>query len=133
METHLKVTGVLMIALAFLHFIFPRRFSWKDELRTLSLMNRQLMYVHTFFIALVVLLMGVLCLYSTEEIVNTKLGKEVSFGLFIFWAVRLAFQFFVYSPTLWRGKRFETTVHILFAILWSYFSGVFLLITIAKN
>ncbi len=133
MELHLKITGVLMIALAFLHFIFPRRFSWKDELKTLSLMNRQLMYVHTFFIALAVMLMGVLCLYSTEEIVNTKLGKEVSFGLFIFWATRLAFQFFVYSSKLWRGKLFETTVHIIFSFLWIYFSAVFLLITIAKN
>ena len=133
MELHLKITGVLMIALAFLHFIFPRKFGWKDELKTLSLMNRQLMYVHTFFIALVVLLMGVFCFYSSKEIVNTKLGKEASFGLFIFWLTRLLFQFFVYSPKLWRGKRFETTVHILFAVLWAYFSVVFLLITIAKS
>ena len=133
METHLKIAGALMVALAFLHFVFPRRFNWKDELSGLSLLNRQLMYVHTFFIALVVLLMGVFCLCSPVEIVRTKLGKQVAFGLFVFWISRLAFQFFVYSPALWRGKRFETTVHILFALLWSYFSAVFLLITITKN
>lgn len=131
MELHLKLAGCLMIALAFLHFIFPKKFQWKNELGSLSLLNRQLMYVHTFFIALAVLLMGVICLYSCTDIVNTKLGRQLSFGLFIFWFARLLAQFFVYSPKLWKGKRFETTVHVLFSMLWIYFSGVFLLVSIS--
>lgn len=117
-----------MIALAFLHFLFPKRFNWKTELGGLSLMNRQLMYVHTFFVAMMVLLMGVICIYSPGEIVSTKLGKHLAFGLFLFWATRLLFQFFVYSPKLWKGKRFETIVHIIFSFLWLYFAAVFLLV-----
>ncbi|HYO21135.1 MAG TPA: hypothetical protein VER36_01940, partial [Flavisolibacter sp.] len=117
----------LMVLLAFLHFVFPRHFKWKDELLGLSLINKQLMYVHTFFIALVVLLMGVFCIYSTEDLVKTLLGKQLCFGLFIFWGVRLVFQFFVYSPSLWKGKRFETWVHVLFSLLWTYFTTVFFL------
>lgn len=116
-----------MVLLAFLHFVFPRHFKWKDELLGLSLINKQLMYVHTFFIALVVLLMGVFCIYSTEDLVKTLLGKQLCFGLFIFWGVRLIFQFFVYSPSLWKGKRFETWVHVLFSLLWTYFTTVFFL------
>ena len=119
-----------MIALAFLHFVFPRRFNWKDELSGLSLMNRQLMYVHTFFIALVVLLMGVICFYASAEIVRTKLGQVLSFGLFIFWGTRLIFQFAVYSPTLWKGKQFETVVHVAFSFLWIYFTAIFLLVSL---
>ena len=38
-------------------------------------------------------------------------------GLAIFWTVRLGVQFFGYSSVLWRGKTFETIVHILFSIL----------------
>ncbi|MDB5208525.1 MAG: hypothetical protein JWR72_3600 [Flavisolibacter sp.] len=117
-----------MIILAFIHFIFPRHFKWKDELVSLSLINKQLMYVHTFFIALNVLLMGVFCIYATNDILHTRLGQQLSFGLFIFWATRLIFQFFVYSSKLWSGKRFETIIHILFSILWIYFSAVFLMI-----
>lgn len=128
MELHLKITGVIMVALAFLHLAFPGRFKWKDELNGLSLINRQLMYVHTFFIAFIVLLMGVFCLYSAREIVHTPLGRQLAFGLAIFWAVRLVFQFFVYSADLWRGKRFETWVHVLFSLLWSYFTTVFFLV-----
>ena len=62
------------------------------------------MYVHTFFIALVVFLMGVFCVYSASDIVYTKLGQQLSLGLFIFWTTRLIFQFFAYSPKLWKGK-----------------------------
>ena len=125
MELHLKIAGYTMILLAFIQFLFPKRFNWKDELNGLSLINKQLMYVHTFFIALVVLLMGVFCIYATNDMVHTILGKQLCFGLFVFWLVRLVFQFFVYSSKLWKGKRFETIVHITFSFLWIYFSGVF--------
>ena len=125
MELHLKIAGYTMIFLSLIHFLFPKRFNWKTELGSLSLINRQLMYVHTFFVALMVLLMGVICIYSSDEILNSKLGQQLSFGLFLFWTTRLVFQFFVYSSKLWKGKRFETIVHITFSFLWIYFSGVF--------
>ena len=94
MELHLKIIGWMMIALAMLHLIFPRYFEWSKELAPLSLVNKQLMYVHTFFIGLVVFLMGIFCIYSTNDIVETKLGRQLALGFFIFWSARLAFQFF---------------------------------------
>ena len=83
------------------------------------------MLVHTFFIALGLLLMGLLCTIYAAEMTTTHLGKGISFGLGIFWVCRLAIQLFGYSPALWRGKRFETTVHIVFTLLWIYLSTVF--------
>lgn len=128
MELHLKIIGIIFILLATLHLIFPKYFNWKTQLEGLTLINKQMMYVHTFFIGLVVLLMGVICVYSSEEIVHTRLGQQLSFGLFIFWAARLFFQFFVYSSKLWKGKKFESNIHILFSILWVYFTVVFFFI-----
>ncbi|MCX2741085.1 hypothetical protein [Pontibacter anaerobius] len=126
MEIHFKIIGVLLILLALAHAIFPRYFNWGEELKRLSLVNRQMMTVHTFFIALVVFLMGVLCLTSSYELVTSDLGKKVSLGLGVFWAIRLYFQFFGYSSDLWKGKIFETAVHVLFAFMWSYLSFIFL-------
>jgi hypothetical protein len=117
-----------MIALAFIHLIFPKYFNWKEDLNSLSLINRQMMYVHTFFIALVVLLMGVLCLTSTIDILNTSLGKQIALGFALFWFLRLVVQFFGYSSKLWKGKKFETFVHLVFAMLWAYFTFVFIFI-----
>ncbi len=125
MELHYKFIGITLIMLAFVHAFFPKYFKWKEELKHLSLINRQMMLVHTFFIALVLFLMGILCITAPNELIETKLGKIISIGLGIFWATRLFFQFFIYSATLWKGKTFETIIHILFIILWSYLSVVF--------
>ena len=131
MELHLKVSGLILIILALIHLIFPKYFNWRKELSSVSLINKQLMYVHTFFIALILLLMGVFCLYSSKDIIYTRLGRQIAFGLFLFWIIRFVFQFFVYSPELWKGKLFESTIHILFSFLWIYFSLVFFLISLA--
>lgn len=125
MELHIKIAGILLVLLSILHLVFPARFKWKEELGSLSLINRQLMYVHTFFIGLVLLLMGLLCLSSAKELESTALGKQVCLGLSIFWLVRLYVQFFVYSPLLWKGKKFETGTHIAFSFLWIYFTFIF--------
>ena len=84
------------------------------------------MKVHTFFIALVVFLIGLLCLTSSSELIHTELGKKVSLGFGIFWCFRLLTQFFGYSSELWKGKKMETAIHIIFTILWIYLSCVFL-------
>ncbi len=126
MEIHYKITGVFLIALSILHFLFPKYFNWEKDLSPLTLINRQMMYIHTFFIALVVFLIGLLCITSSKELIETDLGKRIALGLSIFWSIRLFIQFFGYSPKLWRGKTFETTMHILFSLLWTYLSILFL-------
>ena len=131
MQVHLTIIGILLIALALVHLVFPRYFEWGKELRSLSIINRQMMLIHTFFIALVVFLIGLLCLTSSMELINTRLGKKISLGIGIFWAVRLFIQFFGYSSDTWKGKKFETAVHVLFIFLWTYMSYVFLAISLA--
>jgi len=125
MEIHFKIIGFLLTALALVHVIFPKYFNWKEELKSLSLINKQMMTIHTFFVALVVFLMGLLCLTSATELIDTKLGKTISLGLGIFWSLRLIIQFFGYSTKLWKGKPFETMIHILFSGLWIYLSIIF--------
>ena len=125
MEIHLRIIGVLIIVLALVHVIFPKYFDWKNDLKSVSLINREVMYVHTFFIGLTVLLMGILCLISSNELVETSFGKKISLGFGIFWFARLFIQFFGYSSKLWKGKTFETIVHIVFSILWAYLTAIF--------
>ena len=128
MEIHLKIIGCLLIFLALIHIVFPKHFNWDIELKSLSLINRQMMTVHTFFIALTVFLMGLLCLTSSGELIGTNFGKKICLGLGIFWTIRLFIQFFIYSSELWKGKKFETLIHILFSLLWTYISIIFLTI-----
>ena len=123
----IKLIGCGLVILALIHVVFPKVFDWKRELAMLTLVNRQLMGVHTFFIALIVLLMGLLCLSSADLLLHTKLGSRVLWGLSFFWFMRLVTQLFWYSPELWKGKRFETLVHIIFTLLWSSMTVIFAL------
>lgn len=125
MEIHFKIIGILLILLAAIHIFFPRYFNWKKEFRPLSLINKQMAQVHTFFVALIVLLMGVLCLADSVPLQETPLGRHICLGFGIFWLIRLFVQVFVYSTRLWKGKLFETAIHALFILLWTYFSLVF--------
>lgn len=126
MEFQLKIIGVCLILLGLVHTIFPKHFRWKQELSSLSIINREMMYVHTFFIALLLLLVGLLCLTSANELISSTLGRRVSLGLGIFWAARVFIQFFGYSAQTWSGKLFETVIHILFVLFWSYISIFFI-------
>ena len=128
MLLQLRIIGFALVVLALLHAAFARYFNWRTEFAPVSLINRQMMYVHTFFVAFMVLLMGVLCLTSASDLVSTPLGRRVALGCGVFWLARLLIQFFGYSSELWRGKRFETGVHVVFIGFWSYLSAVFLLV-----
>ncbi len=123
---------MLLIVLAFVHIIFPKHFNWEKELQSLSLMNRQMMWVHTLFIALTIFLMGLLCITSPHELTDTGLGKKITLGLAVFWTVRLFIQFFGYSSELWKGKTFETVIHIIFSLFWTYISVLFWIICFKK-
>ena len=125
MEIHFKIIGTALLLLSLIHVVFPKYFNWKKELAQLSLINKQMMVIHTFFIALSVLLMGLLCLFSSEELTHSSLGKTISLGLAIFWTIRLFTQFFGYSSKLWKGKTFETIVHVSFTVLWIYLCIIF--------
>src|SRR5258708_39034620 len=115
------------MALAFIHIFFPKYFKWKEAFRSLSLINRQMTIVPSFFIAFTVLIMGIICILDPEDMMNTRLGHYLPFGFFIFWLLRLLFQFFIYSPKLWKGRVFETCIHIAFSLLWSYLTIIFFL------
>ena len=126
METHFRIIGFLLVMLSFVHVIFPKYFDWSKDLSSLSLINREMMYIHTFFIAFVVFLIGLLCLTSSYELLSTSLGKKITLGFGVFWSVRLLVQFFGYSSVLWKGKMKETFIHILLTLFWIYLSAVFL-------
>ncbi len=122
---HITIIGYLLVLLALMHAAFPARFKWKTEFASLTLLSRQIMYVHTFFVALFVLLNGLLFIFCADDLVAVShLSTIVIAGLFIFWFCRMVFQHIVYARELWLGKKFETAVHIVFSMIWLYISIV---------
>jgi len=123
---HMQMVGALQIALALAHTAFGRRFNWKEETARLSLLNRQIFYVHTVFICVVLIFFGLVSLFCANELLApSRLATFVLAGMTFFWTLRLLFQFFVYDTRLWKGNRFNTNVHIFFSALWTYLGCVY--------
>lgn len=113
-----------LLALAHVHFV--KRFRWREELQGVSLLTRQVFNVHCFFISLVLLLCGALSIFCTGALLeHGPLAKAMLTGLVIFWTARLFIQFFVYDSKLWRGNRLNTLMHVLFSVMWSYYTFVY--------
>ena len=123
---HLKFIGLALMVLAVAHIPIHRHFKWKEETASLSLLTRQIFHVHTFFIALVVWMFGALTFFFTDELLKpTRLSMIVILGFAGFWAIRLLVQIFIYDATLWRRKKFETMMHVIFTCFWVYCVGVY--------
>jgi hypothetical protein len=125
-EANLRVAGVLMAGLAAFNVFVPRRFGWREELARVSPLNRQIFQVHTIFLIVTLALFAALLLTSADALVEpTRLSRAILIGLTLFWGLRMVMQWCYYSPSHWRGHRFNTTMHLLFSGLWVYFTGVF--------
>jgi len=123
---HLRIAGALLLALAAFNAVLPRYFGWRAELQKVSLLTRQIFFVHAFFIALVLVFFGTLSILGAEELARPSfLSRAVLAGFAIFWGLRLVVQLFVYDSSLWRGDRFRTAMHGLFTCLWAYLAAVY--------
>ncbi len=121
MYLHLKIVGALLTALGLAHSVFGRYFQWKKELAQLSTLTRQMFLVHCFFIALLLIMIGLCSLFYPHALIGSgTLSRLVLIGLLVFWSVRLAFQLFVYDSAIWRGRRFYTIMHVVFSLFWTY-------------
>lgn len=122
----LRLAGAGLILLTFVHIPIGKTLKWKEDGRKLSPVNEQVFHVHTFFLCLIIFMMGLPCIIAPQIFVEKSLpGAWISGSFALFWAARLYFQFFVYRSDLWRGKRLETFVHVLFSLTWLSLAGLF--------
>ncbi|MEL6987474.1 MAG: hypothetical protein AAGK97_06550 [Bacteroidota bacterium] len=125
MELHLTIVGILLMLISALHFFFPWYFKWKEDLASLDPVNKSMHYSHTFFLVLILIFNAILALFYQDELIQTSFGKTIAGGIAIFWGIRLIYQWFGFPMKLWKGKAFETSIHILFTFIWSYLAFVF--------
>lgn len=126
MTAHLRVVGLVMLWLVAVNLYVPYRFRWREEMRGLSLLNRQIFQAHSIFLVLMIALLGGLLLAAPDALLEpTRLSRAVLFGLTVFWGLRMLMQWWFYSPEIWRGHRFHTRMHYAFSAIWIYVTAVF--------
>jgi len=123
---HLRFTGILMAVLVAVNLVVPSRLRWREEMERLSLVNRQIFQVHSFFIVLMLAMFSALLLTCADALLEpTRLSRATLIGLTVFWGLRLLAQWVFYSREIWRGHRFLTMMHYLFSAVWAYVTATF--------
>lgn len=126
LQTHLHLAGSLLVALSLAHLVFGRYFGWQRELAQLSLLTRQIFWVHCFFIALGLALLGSISLFYADALLEPgTLSPPLLAAVVVFWSCRLVVQLFVYDPKIWRGSPFRTSMHGAFTLFWIYFVATY--------
>ena len=122
----LHLVGLALIGVGVGHVALPRLLRWPDTFATMDPLSRQVTRAHTFFIGLACILFGLAPLLLTRELLyGGRLGVAVLLGECVFWGLRWASQFVVFTPRAWRGSRLHTVGYLGFTVLWTWVGGVF--------
>jgi len=123
---HLRIAGCLLLALAVSHLVLPRALGWPAELRRVSVLTRQVSYVHTYFIGMLCGLFGVMAVALAPDLLRPDhLAVAILLGAVTIWGSRLFIQIWVFDPVLWNGRALTVVGHLAFVVLWSYLTFVF--------
>jgi hypothetical protein len=118
------IAGVLLLGLAALHVALPWALQWRGELAGASSLNREVSYVHCFFIGLACLLWGLLPLTAGQSLLEpSPVTRLVLIGAVVFWASRLVIQLLVFNRHA-RESMPWCAVSIIGTGLWLYLTVV---------
>ncbi len=92
------IGGVLHFGILIASACVPHVLDWKQSLARLDPLLRQLIWVHGAFIVLVIVGFGIFSVALSAELASgTPLARAICLFIAIFWAARLAVQFFVFD------------------------------------
>jgi hypothetical protein len=115
----LRFAGAGLILLALTHIPMSKRLRWREEAARMSLSSASVFHVHTLFVCAVLVLMGLPALLAPDIFLDpTRAGRWIAWSYAAFFALRLFAQWFVFPRALWRGKPFETQMHLVFTMIW---------------
>jgi hypothetical protein len=92
------IGGVLHFGILLASGLTPQVLDWRQALKPLDPLLRQLIWVHGAFIVLMIVLFGLLSVALPGELASgTTLARAVCGGIGLFWCIRLGIQFFLFD------------------------------------
>ena len=87
-NTILFIVGVFNLGFAVFHLMFWKIFHWKDDLTSLTHINRSIMQILNLRLTFVFLIMAYLSFFHKVEMVSTNIGKALLISFSLFWFFR---------------------------------------------
>jgi hypothetical protein len=130
---NLTVAGALLVVLGALHIALPAVLGWQRQLAGASQLNREISYVHCFFIGLACVLWGLLPLTAASQLLQPgQVTRLVLIGAVTFWASRLIIQLAVFNRHA-RQSAAWLALSTAGTVLWLYLTAVWTWTLIAQH
>ena len=126
LDTQLRLVGAVLVTLGLAHIALPRALDWPTHFTVLPALTRRIVHLHTFFIGVMCVLLGLVPLVLTAELLAPdRLGIAVLAAECVFWGLRWCAQFVAFPAAVWRTSRLYVTGYVGTALLWTWIVGVF--------
>lgn len=106
MELLIKAGGIYNIVLVIFHLLFWRIFNWKEDLRSLSFLNRAIMQVLNLSLTFAFVIFSYISLVHTKELISTSLGQSLLGFIALFWLARSVEQVVFFKLKNWCSIAF---------------------------
>ncbi len=127
----IQFAGAVQIAIALANAALPKQLDYPRNLGRLDTIVRQVFIVHSLYIVLVLLGMGLLCiLFPVELAGGDPLPTFLAAGMSLFWLARLPVQLWYYDPAFMRSR---PLVHISLLLASTYLAVLFALVALAPG
>jgi hypothetical protein len=93
----IKLAAIFNLAFGVFHLFFWRLLDWKEQLRRVSEVNRAVIQTLNVCLTFMFLLVSYMCLFYTDEVRTTSIGKTLLIGMATFWLIRAALQIYYFN------------------------------------
>lgn len=134
LELWLRIVAVAQIALALLSLNLARILQWKPDIERMPLLVREVFEIHSWFIALTLVIWGVLTWHFAPEfaLAPYELARWLCAMIGVFWGVRCILQWTHYSASHWRGNTRRTVIHWMLTFGYAAWAAVYFIAAFRK-
>ncbi len=128
LSTALTLAGIAHFGILIASANAPKALNWKETLKPLPKLMRQMFWVYGWFIVLMIVGFGIITLVHTETLATagTPMARWMAGLIAVFWFVRLMVQFFVFDAkpflTNWFYKVGYHGLTVVFIFLTAVYS-----------
>lgn len=91
-QTFLFAGGVFHLAIVVFHLFFWRIFRWKEDLASLTRINRAIVQILNLCLTFLFFVMAYVSFFHAAELISTSLGRTILASIALFWIMRLVLQ-----------------------------------------
>jgi len=106
MKTLIIIGGFVWLGFFVFHLFFWKLFDWKQDLGSLTPLNKSVMQVLNLSLMVVFLVFSYVSIFHADEILNTSLGKSILVGIASFGLLRAIQQVVFFDLKVLASKIF---------------------------